>query len=106
MSLDGTYVCGALNSKLIIENANDADGTANGTFILDAISIPVQIHYHYSNNVGPYTNFWMAGNDDDPNEFVGGAGYTYAPMFDTITMAGGYPDQNTVVPFSGAYSRI
>jgi hypothetical protein len=105
MSLNGKYYCAEIKSSLVIENANNANGQANGTFELDTITIPVNIHYHFENNVGPKTNLWFAGNLDNPNEYVGGAGLTQRDAFTNIQIAGGYPVSDSVKTFEGKYVR-
>jgi len=85
--------------------AGDSNGQASGTFELDGVVIPVQVHYHFKDNVGPVTNLWFAGNDDDPNEYVGGAGRTDNSNYSVIAIAGGYPTHDGVRVFEGNYTR-
>ncbi len=76
MSLTGTYVNVAQNFKLVITAANDSNGQASGTMYWGPHTIPVNIHYHYENNVGPVTNLTVVGMQDNPNKYFAGAGAT------------------------------
>lgn len=84
MSLVGTYVNVAQNFKLVIANANDSNGAANGTMYWGPHTIPVNIHYHFENNVGPITNLWVAGGVDNPNKYIGAAGSTNNQNYSSI----------------------
>jgi len=105
MSLVGKYHSKEINSNLIIKDANNANGQASGQIEIGGITIPVKIHYHFENNVGPVTNLWFAGNQDNPNEYIGGAGRTNNTNFATIDIAGGYPTDKDVSSFEGTYVR-
>lgn len=109
MTLAGNYFCQALNSRFVVERADDSNGSASGYFEMQGkdgnVVIPVTIHYHFENNVGPITNLWFAGNDDNPNEYVGGAGRTNT-SFEVIQLAGGYPTHESVETFMGDYVRL
>ncbi|MFT5824419.1 MAG: hypothetical protein ACI8ZM_005687 [Crocinitomix sp.] len=105
MSLVGTYHSSEVNSTFIVTEANDANGQGKGTIEISGITIPVTIHYHFENNVGPQTDLWFAGNKDNPNEYVGGAGTTSNQNYDVIKIAGGYPDGTDVLAFEGNYKR-
>ncbi len=105
MSLVGTYFCPETNSRFIVTEANVANGQGKGVFEIDNISIPVQIKYHFENNVGPITDLWFGGGKDDPNEYVGGAGRTNNQGFTSILIAGGYPTHDSVRTFEGNYIR-
>ena len=106
MSLVGTYVCNAIPAKLIVTEANDANGQAKGVMEFgDGIVIHVQMHYHYKNNVGPDTDLWFAGNNDDPNQYVAGVGITNNQGFPKIEIAGGFPLENGVQAFHDTFVR-
>lgn len=105
MSLVGKYFCAANNSTFTVTEANVANGQGRGVFEIDNISIPVAIHYHFENNVGPVTDLWFAGGKEDPNEFVGGAGRTNNQGFPNIQLAGGYPTHTATRTFEGNYLR-
>ena len=105
MSLVGRYFCPELNSTFNVTEANVANGQGAGVFEIDHISIPVRIHYHFENNVGPITDLWFAGGKDDPNEYVGGAGRTNNQGFREIVLAGGYPTHTDAKTFKGTYIR-
>ena len=105
MSLVGTYVSSEINSTLVVETADVSNGQGSGKITIDGITIPVRIHYHYENNVGPITDLWFAGSIDDPNQFVGGAGRTDNSDFASIKIAGGYPTKTDVNTFEGNYVR-
>jgi hypothetical protein len=76
MSLVGTYVNVAQNYTLVITEANDSNGTGKGTMNWGPHAIPVTLHYHFKNSGGPETCLWVVGNQDDPNKYFAGAGYT------------------------------
>lgn len=105
MSLVGTYYSSDINATFTVTEANDANGNGRGVIEIDNISIPVQIHYHFENNVGPITDLWFAGGKDDPNEYVGGAGRTNNQGYAEIRIAGGYPTHNDVSTFEGTFKR-
>ena len=105
MSLVGTYYSSEINSTFTVTEANDSNGQGKGIIEIDKISIPVRIHYHFENNVGPITDFWFAEGKDDPNEYVGGAGRTNNQGYANIKIAGGYPTENDVNTFEGNYKR-
>lgn len=99
MSLVGTYVNIAQNFKLIITEANDANGSGKGTMEWGPYSIPVTLHYHFKNSTGPETNLWVAGNQDDPNQYFAGAGYTLAPNYSAIQIGLSLSTENRVDSF-------
>ena len=105
MSLVGRYYCPENGSTFTVTEANVANGQGAGIFEIDNISIPVKIHYHFENNVGPITDLWFAGGKDDPNEYVGGAGRTNNQGFNSIKLAGGYPTHTDTRTFQGEYLR-
>ena len=84
MSLIGTYVNIAQNFKLVITEANDANGQGKGTMNWGPHIIPVTIHYHFENNVGPVTNLNVYGNVDNPNKYFTGTGSTNNQGYRTI----------------------
>ena len=106
MSLVGTYQCASLNSSFVVENANNANGSANGVFKMDGMIIPVTIHYHFENNVGPVTNLWFGGGNDNPNHYVGGAGLTNNSTYAEIILGFGWPTPGGVRTFSGSYVKV
>jgi hypothetical protein len=105
MSLKGTYYCSEINSTLIIDGVDNATGQANGTIEIDNIAIPIMMHYHLENNTGPVTDLWFAGNLDNPNKYVGGAGRVESTSYKSIKIAGGYPTENDVNTFEGTYKK-
>ncbi len=105
MSLEGIYFCPENNSKFVVEQANVATGQARGYFEMDDISIPIEIRYHFENNVGPVTDLSFSGGKDDPNQYVGGAGRTNNASFSSIQLAGGFPTHTSVEPFRGEYLK-
>jgi hypothetical protein len=105
MSLVGTYVNVAQNFKLIITEANDANGTGKGTAQWGPHSIPVTLHYHFKNSVGPETNLWVAGNQDDPNQYFAGAGYTSNNGYASIQIGMSLSTENRVDTFTTRLDR-
>ena len=105
MSLEGKYYCSEINSTFTVTEADVRNGQGKGSIEIDNINIPVQIHYHFENNVGPITDLWFAGSNYDPNEFVGGSGRTNNQGFAVIKIAGGYPTRSDVNTFEGEYKR-
>jgi hypothetical protein len=105
MSLVGKYFCAEINSTLTIDSADNANGQASGSIIVASVEVPVNIHYHFENNVGPVTDLWFAGNQDNPNYYVGGAGRAVSMNFESIKLAGGYPTAADVISFEGDYKR-
>ena len=105
MGLVGKYYSSEINSYFVVQEANDSNGQADGYIEIDGITIPVNIHYHFENNVGPVTDLNFSGNKDNPNYYVGGSGRTTAPDFSSIRIAGGYPTALDVNTFEGEYKR-
>jgi arabinogalactan endo-1,4-beta-galactosidase len=86
MSLIGTYVNVAQNYKLVITAANDANGQGTGVMHWGPHAIPVTIHYHFENNVGPVTNLNIWGSQDNPNKYLTGSGATNNQGYKSIEM--------------------
>ncbi|MCU0423012.1 MAG: hypothetical protein MUC81_09400 [Bacteroidia bacterium] len=105
MSLTGKYYCSEINATLVIQNSNDSNGQANGSITIDNVTIDINIHYHFENNVGPVTDLNFKGQKDNPNYYVGGSGRTTTPDFSVIRIAGGYPTANDVNTFEGSFHR-
>ena len=105
MELTGKYYSSEINSTLVIDKANVSNGQASGNIELDGINVPVNIHFHFENNVGPVTDLSFSGNVDNPNEYVGGAGRTNNQNYSSIKIAGGYPTGKDVNTFEGEYKR-
>lgn len=84
MSLVGTYANTGQNFKLVITEANDANGTGKGTMQWGPYSIPVALRYHFVNSTGSETNLWIVGDNNDPNQYFAGAGYTLSPDYSYI----------------------
>ena len=76
MSLVGTYVNIAQNYKLVITEANDSNGQGRGIMNWGPHAIPVTVHYHFENNVGPVTNLNIWGSLDNPNKYLTASGAT------------------------------
>lgn len=104
MSLVGTYFCKEINSTFVVKEANVANGEAKGSIRIGDVIINVNIHFHFANNVGPVTDLAFIGHNDDPNEYVGGAGRTDT-SFTSIKIAGGYPTSDDVSAFEGNFLR-
>lgn len=105
MSLVGTYVNVAQNFTLVITEANDANGTGKGTMNWGPHSVPVTLHYHFKDNTGAATNLWVAGNQDNPNKYVAGAGYTTSPDFPFIQIGVSLSTENRVDTFTTRLDR-
>ena len=106
MPLQGVYVCPELGAKFDIQEADVATGEAKGVILIADVEINVNIHFHFENNVGPTTDLWFAGNSDDPNEYIGGAGMATTMDFPLLTLGGAYPTQYSVLTFEGEFHRV
>ena len=106
MSLVGKYHCAALNANFVVTSADNSQGRAVGQFELGGITIPVNIHYHFRNNVGPITDLWFSGNLDNPDFYTGGAGRCSNAGFPLIELAGAYPTNVSVEAFKGIFARV
>ncbi|MGH1338958.1 MAG: hypothetical protein ACRBFS_22775 [Aureispira sp.] len=105
MALTGKYHCSEINSTINITEADNRTGQASGTIEIGGSTISINIFYHFENSVGPVTNLWLAGNKNDPNQYVGAAGVTENTSFSTIRVAGGYSAEAEVNTFEGTYRR-
>lgn len=105
MPLQGAYFCPEIGARFTVLEADVATGEAKGIILIADVEINVNIHFHLENNVGPVTDFWFAGNNDDPNEYVGGAGMAKTPDYILLNIAGAYPTQYNVLTFEGEFHR-
>jgi len=105
MPLEGVYTCPEIGAKFTVLEADVATGQAKGVILVADVEINVNIHFHLENNVGPVTDFWFAGNNDDPNEYIGGAGIAKTPNYVLLNIAGAYPTQYHVLTFDGEFYR-
>lgn len=105
MPLQGVYTCPELGAKFDVQEADVATGEAKGVILIADVEINVNIHFHLENNVGPTTDLWFAGNSDDPNEYIGGAGMASTTDYALLTLAGAYPTQYSVLTFEGEFHR-
>lgn len=106
MPFQGVYLCPELGARLDIQEADVATGEAKGNILIADVEIDINIHYHFENNVGPTVDLWFAGNSDDPNEYIGGAGMSSTPDFILLKIGGAYPTQNSVLTFEGEFHKV
>ena len=105
-NLIGTYVCKELSAQFKVTEANDSNGNGKGVFLLGTMSLEVSIHYHFKNSGGPETTLLFSGGKDDPNQYVGGAGfYPNNNKVTEITLAGGWSTINEAIGFSSKFIR-
>lgn len=105
MPLQGVYFSPDIGAKFDIQEADVATGEAKGVILIADVEINVNIHFHLENSVGPTTDLWFAGNNDDPNEYIGGAGMATTPDYSVLKLAGAYPTQNDVLTFDSKFIR-
>jgi hypothetical protein len=106
MPLQGVYFSPDLGARFDIQEADVATGEAKGVILIADVEINVNIHFHFENGVGPTTDLWFAGNNDDPNEYIGGAGMATTQDFLVLKLAGAYPTQSDVLTFEGEFHRL
>jgi len=105
-NLTGTYVCKELGAELKITEANNSNGNGKGVLSLGKMSSGVSIHYHFKNSTGPETTLVITGINDDPNLYVGAAGFLPNNSNVTeITLAGGWATINEAIGFSSKFKR-
>ncbi|HLP48455.1 MAG TPA: hypothetical protein VK186_04090 [Candidatus Deferrimicrobium sp.] len=105
-NLIGTYVCKELNAEFKVTEATDSNGSAKGVFSMGTMSLGISIHYHFKNSGGPETTLSFSGAKDDPNLYVGGAGfYPNKSNVTEITLAGGWATINETIGFSSKFIR-
>lgn len=106
MTLVGTYTEPKIGAVLQITKADNNVGQASGSFFFQGTIIPVTINYHFIDAGSSGTTYRFSGADNDPNYYVGGAGYSQQIVAETgIQIAGGYSSLKNVVPFSGLFVR-
>ncbi len=105
MPLEGNYFCPEIGARFTVQEADVATGQAKGVILVADVEINVNIHFHLENNVGPTTDLWFAGNNDDPNEYIGGAGMASTLDYSILNLAGAYPTQYSVLTFEGEFHR-
>ena len=105
MQLVGTYVNIAQNFKLVITDANDANGEGKGIMHWGKIEIPVSMHYHFEKNVGPVTDLIIWGFKGDPNQFFTGSGSTNNRDYKTINIGMSLATGERVVTFHTILDR-
>ena len=108
MTLKGKYSCSELSATLTITEANDSNGTGEGSFSMGGVTVPVTMKYHFKNSAGPTTNYVLSGLNNDPNQYVGMAGFSKtAHASDGITLAGGLSvSDGDVAGFSCFFKRV
>ena len=105
MSFVGTYVNVAQAFTLQITEANDGDGTGTGTMSWGPHVVPVTLHYHFVNSVGPDTNLLVYGTQDDPNMYFAGTGYTSNQGYASIQIAISLSTEGRVDAFTTRLDR-
>ena len=102
MSLDGNYYSSDKKYVLRISDANNNNGTADGTIETDHVMIPIKIGYHMEDTV---TNLWFAGQLEAPDKFIGGAGKTDTYSNSKIQLAYGFSDAEDVKSYKMEFKR-
>lgn len=106
MGLIGTYSCAQLGAKLEIKEANNANGQGSGTFTMGGVSLPVAIHYHFKDNVGPTTVFQVWTSDTYGWQYIGAAGCSSDTSASAgIYLAGGISTLNSATGFAGLFVK-
>ena len=106
MAINGTYYCQDLDSTLVINNpGNMPGGTVSGSFELDGMTININATMNMENTEGMMVvDFWFGGNNNNPNEYVGGAGMQDMNANpNALQVAGAYPTAEGVATFDGEY---
>lgn len=106
MSLVGTYKNDDSGAVLKITASNDSNGEGKGEFSMGDISVSVAIHYHFIAGGLTGTTLLFSGFEDEPNHYVGSAGYTDTTTGSNgIRLSGGLAIQKNVIPFSGLFVK-
>ena len=108
MSLIGKYECKEIGATLEITEANNSNGQGNGVFSYGEVkNCKVSLHYHFENNTGKNMNLNIWGCSDDPNRYIGCAGYmaNHASAVE-MDVAGGIATIGNASSFSGKFVRV
>jgi hypothetical protein len=106
MSLEGTYTCASLDAKLVITKANNTNGEGTGTLTIGDLTMEVNIHYHFNQNVGPDTVIEIWGSNFYGYDYTGAAGFTKDTNGASgIMLAGGFGNASSVQGFSGLFKK-
>ncbi|HAD98813.1 MAG TPA: hypothetical protein DCG19_15475 [Cryomorphaceae bacterium] len=106
MSLNGTYKCAQLGATLEITESNNSNGQGSGTFTIGGNSYPVNLHYHFENNVGPKTVLQIWASRVTAWDYLGAAGNTASTDGSAgITLCGGVSSIGTASGFSGLFTK-
>lgn len=101
--LNVRYRCNELDSEFMVIGVSG--NHAQAQFSIGDKIIPVSVYHHPGHLAPGPVNFWFAGADVYPEEFVGGTGScTVTEMLPgTIRLGGAYPSDAVITTFTGTY---
>jgi hypothetical protein len=102
------YRCSELDSEFMITGISG--NQAQAQLFFRGMVIPVSVYHHPGCLPAPGpVNFWFAGADVDPEEFVGGTGCCAVSeaqaLPGNIQLGGAYPCDAVITTFTGIYVR-
>ena len=104
MGLIATYSCAELGATLEITAADTSNGQGSATLKLEDVTVGMNMHYHFENNVGPKTVFQFWGSNVYGWTFSGAAGYSESTDGSSgIELSGAISTLNGLTSFSGTF---